>query len=224
MLNLITRIHDSKVIGLFFHTLPYCLSNELSGCATVLDLGCGPNSPIRYSKNVKYSVGVEVFKPYIEISKKNKVHNDYINKKISDLDFKNKSFDAVILIEVLEHIKKEDAEIILKKIEKWAKKKIIITCPNGFVGQKAVDNNKYQKHLSGWTVEEMRLKGYSVLGLAGLKLLRKEVEDLTMGDNLMNSIKYKPKFFWFVIATLSQIVTYFFPKYAFELFCVKKLN
>jgi len=38
------------------------LKKELEGCKTVLDLGCGPNSPIQYCS--VYSVGVELFEPY----------------------------------------------------------------------------------------------------------------------------------------------------------------
>lgn len=224
MKDLIDKFHKSKILGAIFHTLDYCLRKELKNCKSVLDLGCGPSSPLRYCKNINYSVGVESFQPYLEESKKKKIHSKYINKKIEDVDFPENSFDAVIMIEVLEHLREDVGLEILKKIEKWAKKKIIISSPNGFIPQKEVDNNFLQKHLSGWDYKKMKNLGFKIKGLAGLKYLRREGQGGSMEDNMINSVYFRPKHFWFVIATLSQIFTYFFPAIAFELFSVKKIN
>ena len=140
------------------------------------------------------------------------------------LDFPAKSFDAVIMIEVLEHLAKQNGMKILKSMEKWSKRKIIVTTPNGFLEQKELDNNVRQKHLSGWKINELEKFGFSIRGLAGLKFLRKERIHNTEEANLLSSIRYQPKLFWFIIAAISQIFAYRFPQYAFELFAVKKLN
>jgi len=221
MKRIINQLHQSRFLGRIFHTLDYCLQEGLKDCESVLDLGCGPSSPLQYCKNIKYSVGVEAFKPYLEQSRKRKIHTKYLNKKIEGLDFPEKSFDAVIMIEVLEHLPEKTGLAMLKKAEKWAKKKVIISSPNGFIPQKAVDNNPHQKHLSGWDYKKMKNLGYKVYGLAGLKFLRREVQNDSMADDLLTSIKFKPKFFWFIIATLSQIFVYNFPLLAFELFSTK---
>jgi len=220
-MGVINNLHKSKILGRVFHTLDYCLQKELQDCETVLDLGCGPSSPIQYCKNIKYSLGVEAFAPYLEESKKKEIHSKYSDKKIEELDFPENSFDAVIMIEVLEHLPENLGLEILKKAEKWAKKKLIVSSPNGFINQKEVDNNPLQKHLSGWNYKKMKELGFKSYGLAGLKFLRKEVENETMGDDLTTSIRFRPKFFWFILATLSQIFTYYFPYIAFELFSVK---
>ncbi|MGI5826648.1 MAG: class I SAM-dependent methyltransferase, partial [Patescibacteria group bacterium] len=222
MAGIINKLHQSRFFGKVFHTLIYCLQKELKDCETVLDLGCGPNSPIKYCKGIKYSVGVEVFKPYLIESKKRKIHTKYLNQKIEEVDFPEKSFDAVILIEVLEHLSEKQGREILKKAEKWAKKKVVVSSPNGFINQKEVDGNKYQKHLSGGSLQRMRDLGYESRGLAGLKFLRQEVQSDTMGDDLLTSIRFRPKFFWFMVATLSQTFSYFLPQVAFELFSVKR--
>jgi hypothetical protein len=86
---------------MLFHTVTYSLQQELKDCESVLDLGCGPDSPVKLCPNIKYSVGVETYKPYLTKSKKNKIHSKYVEKNIFDVDFKEKSFDAVILIEVI---------------------------------------------------------------------------------------------------------------------------
>lgn len=222
MQKLINKLYQSPILSFIIPTLSYCLKKELRDCKTVLDLGCGPSSPLQQCSNIEYSVGVEAFPPYLAESKKKKIHNIYLDKKIEELDFPPNSFDAVIMIEVLEHLPKDKAHLILKRAQKWAKKKIIISSPNGFINQKAIDDNPLQKHLSGWNYQEMHSLGFKVKGLAGLKFLRQEVQGNTMGDDITTSIRFRPRFFWFIIATVSQIITYSFPFLAFELFSVKK--
>lgn len=224
MKKIINKLHQSGIMGQIFHTLDYCLKNELSDCESVLDLGCGPSSPLQYCNNIKYSVGIEAFGPYLEATQKKRIHTEYVYRKIEEVDFPENKFDAVIILEVLEHLPKETGYAILKNAEKWARKKIVVSSPNGYISQKQVDGNYLQKHLSGWDYLEMKGLGFKIRGLAGLKILRQEVQSDTMGDDLMTSIKFKPRFFWFIIATFSQVFTYFLPKYAFELFSVKKLN
>lgn len=204
-----------------FHTTVYLLKSELTGCQTVLDLGCGPDSPIQYCPNINYSLGVEPYLPYLKKSRAKKIHSKYIQAKIETLTFPKKSFDAVIMIEVLEHLPKAVGLSVLKKAEGWAKKKVIITTPNGLVPQQEIDDNKLQKHLSGWTATQMSALGYKVRGLSGLKDLRSNQEKDSMNQDLTSSIRYSPKLIWFFLATLSQAVTYYFPKWAFEIFCSK---
>ncbi|HUW24347.1 MAG TPA: hypothetical protein VMW04_01835 [Patescibacteria group bacterium] len=83
-------------------------------------------------------------------------------------------------------------------------------------------NLPIQKHLSGWSFKKMRSLDYESRGLAGLKFLRQEVENESMGDDLTTSIRFWPRPFWFAVATLSQLITYFVPELAFELFSVKR--
>lgn len=224
MKKIINKLYNTSFFYRIFHTVAYCLKRELKDCKTVLDLGCGPSSPLQYSKNnIEYSIGVEMFAPYLEESKKRKIHTDYIEKRIEDVDFPEKSFDAVILIEVLEHLSEEKGYEILEKTSKWARKKVIISTPNGFLPQRARDNNPLQKHLSGWDIKTMNSLGFTCCGLAGFKFLRREAPLVVEEGDFMASIMHKPRFFWFIIATLSQLFTYRFPKSAFELFCVKKI-
>lgn len=217
-----SQLYYSPLLNRFFPTLVYCLKKELSDCETVLDLGCGADSPLKHCKNIKYSLGIEAFPPYLEKSKQQKIHTEYLHQKIEAVDFPDKSFDAVILIEVLEHLPKETGYKILKQAEKWAKKKIIFTTPNGFIAQSEIAGNELEKHISDWHYEEIKELGFKINGLAGLKYLRQERPGNT-NDNLLSSIRFKPKLFWFILAALSQALTYFWPKSAFEFFCVKNI-
>lgn len=69
-MKIINRLHHSRILGRIFHTLDYCLSQELNDCESVLDLGCGPSSPLERCVNIRYSVGIEAFEPYFKQAQK----------------------------------------------------------------------------------------------------------------------------------------------------------
>ncbi len=221
MERLIEKLYHNKLVGLLFHTSVYCLKRELRDCHSVLDLGCGPDSPIKYC-NVSYSIGVDAFEPYIEASKDKKVHNEYVLADITDLSFEPDSFDAVVLIEVLEHLAKEEGRALLEKVENWAKKKIVITMPNGYLPQSETSGNPYQVHRSGWTIEEVKNRGYKVYGMAGWKFLRREKIINGSQESVFSTIRFRPRLFWLIVSELTQAITYYFPKIAFEEFYVKR--
>jgi SAM-dependent methyltransferase len=205
-------------------TLDIELDHNLRDCSTVLDLGCGPNSPVGALKYLTTRVGVEPFGPYVELARSRGTHDQFHQKLITELDFEPASFDAVIMIDVIEHMTEEDGLNALQLAEKWARKKVIINSPNGFIAQKSLDGNPLQEHKSGWSYSRMKELGYHSRGLAGPKWLRQEVEAETMGDDLMTSIRFRPRFFWFVIATLLQPIVYRIPQFAFSLMSVKSLS
>lgn len=186
---------------------------ELFGCDSILDLGCGPDSPIK-NCNASLKVGVELFDAYLEESKNKKIHNQYIKEDVTKVCFKAKSFDAVIMIDVLEHLTKEDGYKLMKKMENWAKKKIIIFTPNGYVYQDGYDSNMLQNHKSGWTAKELESAGFKVFGMNGPKGLR----------GYMASIKYRPIYFWMFVSDLMQKIVYYFPNFAFQLLAVKNIK
>jgi len=120
----------------------------------------------------------------------------------------------VIALDVLEHLSKEEGYELLKKMERWARKKVIIFTPNGYVYQDGYDNNPFQEHKSGWGVKELEELGFKVFGINGWKKLR----------GYKASIKYKPSFLWERISDLTQKITYYYPKLAFQLFAVKEIE
>ncbi|MBD3366175.1 methyltransferase domain-containing protein [candidate division WWE3 bacterium] len=220
----IKSLYQNAFLERIFKTHLYLLKRELAEMNSVLDLGCGPNSPLQNCPGIQYSLGVDAFSPYLERSREKNIHNDYLLQNIKDLKFDENSFEAVLLLDVLEHLPKEEGLAMLGKAQRWAKNKVIVSTPNGFIKQPSVDKNPLQKHLSGWTVKDFKNLGFSVRGLAGLRFLRKAKEEGdSMDDDILVSMKYKPRLFWFFIAVLSQTITYFWPKKAFGLFCVKDL-
>jgi hypothetical protein len=114
------------------------LKSELTTCNSVLDLGCGYNSPIQHC-NVPFSVGVELFDPYLQESKRRAIHNEYIKANIMKVELKPKCFDAVVAIEVLEHLTKEEGYTLIERMERWSRKKVVVTTPNGYLPQDSYD-------------------------------------------------------------------------------------
>ena len=70
--KLYSALYHNKFLEKIFHTTVYNLKRDLKDCKSVLDLGCGKDSPLQYCKSIKYSVGVEAFKPSLEASKSKK--------------------------------------------------------------------------------------------------------------------------------------------------------
>jgi hypothetical protein len=197
----------------FFPSWISYLKKELSDCNTVLDLGCGNNSPIQYC-NISFSVGVDIFEPYLKESESKGIHSKYIKGDIRKIKFNPKSFDAILCKDVLEHLTKDEGCKLIKKMEKWARKKVIIITPNGYIYQNGYDNNPLQAHKSGWSVDELKNLGFKTFGINGWKKLK----------GYRGVIKYKPVFLWRRFSDLTQKITYRRPKLAFQLLAIKILN
>ncbi|MEI6126945.1 MAG: methyltransferase domain-containing protein [Pseudomonadota bacterium] len=225
--KVIGALRKSKIPGGIVHTLDYCLQSELNDCSSALDLGCGPSSPLQHCRSIAYSVGVETFLPYLNASKEKSIHSEYVHHSIQDVSFSAKSFDAVIMLEVIEHLPEEEGLKILCKAEKWANKKIIISTPQGFFPMGDVDGNSYQQHLSGWEVQRFRGLGFNKIhGMSGAKcmyLKQNTVHSMQNPNELFANIRFKPKKIFYLLNAIAQIGTYYFPRHAFGLFAVKTL-
>lgn len=192
------------------------IENKLEGCKTILDIGCGDSSPLRLLSKEYDKTGIDGHKQSLELSKKRGIHNQYIQLDVRKLStkIKPKSYDAVIALDIIEHLPKKEGYLFLKSLERIARKVVILNTPNGFVEQHN-ENNNLQEHLSGWSVDNFRAKGYQVLGMYGLKSLRGE------GGNL----KLKPTFIWGIISILTHYVfTRNNPESAFSLMAIKKFR
>jgi len=191
------------------------LKKELSSSRKVLDLGCGPNSPLHLIRNNPkpldvYAVGVDIFSPYIEMNRAHPIHSEYLQADIFDIDFPDNSLDCAILLDVIEHFDKDNFLKFLPKLQKIAKK-IIILVPNGFIQQEMYDDNDHQEHKSGWTFDEMSELGFDCVGLNGLRILR--------GEHAVARIK--PLFLGELLCGMTRPFLFNKPKLAFHLFCVK---
>lgn len=158
------------------------LGHELKGCHRILDLGCGPSSYLENLpyKGFRYSVGVDGYQPSLDECKRKGLHDEHICVDIMNASFPDKSFDAVMCCQCIEHLTPKDADILLHRMEQWARKKILITTPNceeGFAlapedeahspGFDRYSDKNLMRHISGWTTDSFRLQGFKVRGYQG---------------------------------------------------------
>ena len=160
---------------------------------TILDVGCGQGKPmllIKMRMKVKKAVGVDLFNPYIEEAKQLKTHDEFIIQDVRKINFKPKSFDIVLSSHVIEHLPKKDALELLAKMEKIARKQIIIASPIGEMYHPAVDGNELQIHLSSFTPEEFKKRGYKTLNYGWSWLLGEEGLVHTIRNDFIRKLLY----------------------------------
>lgn len=190
------------------------LRTILSDCKTILDLGCGELSPIRFVSARTY--GVDAHKSSIVKAKKIGTHDFFKLLDVRNLSdyFRPKSFDAVVALDLIEHLSKEEGYKLIRGMEQLASKKVIIFTPNGFLPQKG-EGLHLNEHLSGWQVDEMRKLKYKVIGVFGHKFFR----------SANHKIRFKPEAFWGLLSEASNwLYTRWYPQYATALLCIKKLK
>lgn len=218
--------YRTPAVARLLHTTPSCLEDALDGCRTVLDLGCGARSPVPAACRGR-TVGVDLFEPALRSAHRARTHDALVMADLSSVEFGERSVDAVVLVEVLEHLAKPEGRHLLDRAERWARRRVVVTTPNGFVPQVALEGNPHQAHLSGWSVGEMQARGYRARGLAGLKQLRKENDhDVVQGDQdaMLASIRLRPRPLWLGVSAASQLITYRVPRLSFGVLYVRDVG
>ncbi|NCT56189.1 MAG: hypothetical protein GW760_00495 [Legionella sp.] len=135
---------------------------------TVLDIGAGIY-PKTFIKPQLY-ICVEPFHEYVqELNKNIGMQNDQLFVVLNgDWDFAVSQFgensvDTVFLIDVIEHLDKEEGVRLLALTEKIARKQVVIFTPLGFIAQETLHGGKdawglngaaWQEHKSGWMPED----------------------------------------------------------------------
>lgn len=142
------------------------------GKLTFLDLGCGTGAAgnLLNPKKIHQFTGVDIYKPYLNICKKKGNYQKLIQADIIKMKFKKESFDVVLLLQVIEHLGKRAGIELLRKATKIAKKSIVVSVPNGYSYQEEYDGSTYHKHVSSWSVSDLRRLGFKVYG-QGLKFI-----------------------------------------------------
>ena len=189
------------------------LRRELDGMGSVLDVGCGSDSPLQFVHQAGRKVGVDAFAPSIEASRARGLHDEYLQMELQGLDLPPKSYDAVVLLDLIEHFEKAEGIEFLARLEGIARRKVLLFTPNGFLTQPPYEDNPWQLHRSGWTAPELRGLGYRVEGALGWKALRGE----------LHRPRFHPWPLWERVANASRLVTGSRPELDAGLLAVKDL-
>jgi SAM-dependent methyltransferase len=182
---------------------------------SILDVGCGKGDPMKFiNRNGSfYTVGLDIFRPYLLEAKRSRSHQDYILCDVGIMPIKERAFDVVLCIEVLEHLRREDGVKLIKSMEKVARKQVIMTTPVNRYKQKAYDGNPYQEHKYVWSVDEIKRFGYSVKG-AGMQGIPGE-------DGLVYKIPTFLKPILHILWVFMSVFTFYKPNYAGHMICIK---
>jgi SAM-dependent methyltransferase len=206
-INLRSRLHQHYV-GLLAH--------ELKGCRDALDLGCGAEPYLGECDSIESVIGVDGSYSSCRSARRANKYGSVVQAVLPDLPFKERSVDAVTLLQVVEHLPKDVASDLIVKAERLARRKIIITTPNGFVRQEAYDENPFQEHLSGWSIEDLQQRGYTVWGMEGPKAARrKESAEVLSPQRLLSVL---------ISFGLCEAYLQNRPQHAFQLLAVKTVG
>jgi ubiquinone/menaquinone biosynthesis C-methylase UbiE len=181
---------------------------------TLLDVGCGNNSPIlRFGRRPTWSVGVDLYRPWLEESRTKGIHDEYVEANILEIDqrFEPGQFQVVLACDVLEHFAVADGASLLAQMATIASDRVVVLTPNGFVPQGETFGNPFEVHRSGWTPKMLQAHGFEVAGLNGVRWLRGE----------LGTARVRPRRVGEALAVWSQPFARRFPATAFHLLASK---
>ena len=160
--------------------IPYVLP-LVDGCK-LLDVACGKGKwgfllnvdfwytysgrPLK-KKQLEYSVGVDIYLPYLRFAKRHRAYDEVVLCDGLHLPFCAKVFEVSLAAEMLEHLQKKEAAMLLQEIERVSSKSTIITVPRqplGILSQDKKDKNVHEKHRSKWSSRELAAFGYTSIG------------------------------------------------------------
>ncbi|MDO8657107.1 MAG: class I SAM-dependent methyltransferase [Candidatus Levybacteria bacterium] len=132
----------------------------------VLDLGCGLGTAGELFNNKKNHnfTGIDFFQPYLNICKRNGYYRSVIKADLTKIKLLSRSYDVVLLLQVLEHLTDKEARLLLKQVTAAARECIIISLPNGHCDQGQYDQNRSHIHKSTWFHEQLEALGFKVYG------------------------------------------------------------
>jgi len=158
--------------GLFLGTMsssylidPFILSLFIEKEKSILDIGCGRGKwgyLIKTShKPPSFIVGGDIDQNNVCFVKEHKIYDYVVQFDGRYLPFRDKAFDIVLVLEVIEHMEKSDGRKLLNEAERVSKEKVIVSTP--------LRGARYwytaEHHPSRWTVSDLRKLGYTVRGV-----------------------------------------------------------
>ena len=140
------------------------LWDNTAGCTAVVEFGAGFFQQLsRVHSDVKYRVGLEIYKPYHVNAKFTKCLMILADMCDFDLHLKSKHYDCAMFIDSLEHLAMEDAEFLISRV-KAKFNKILLMIPEGEHPQtKDVTGHgghQEQTHRSTWRVADVEALGF----------------------------------------------------------------
>lgn len=191
------------------------LGAALRGCDSALDVGCGPASPLRAAGFPGLLVGVDVSSSTLRAARVADPGAMLVRADAATAGrlFRPRSFDAVVALDLIEHLEREPAFALIAALERLARRRVVLFTPNGWVPQPPAPDNPYQEHRSGFTVDDLRALGYRVRGIHGLGWLCGPYAE----------VRWRPRALWRRASDLTAPIVWRVPRLAFALLGVKEV-
>ena len=141
---------------------------------SLIDVGCGRGivgAMTRIYRAPKRLVGVDIFQEYIDFCEKYTIYDELycLDLRQTPLPFQDQEFSVATCIETIEHLPKKLGEQLLDDLGRIADTVIVSTPSNYFRQPKShTEHNPFQAHISKWTIEDFKKRGYNVKGVGDL--------------------------------------------------------
>ncbi|MHC4475127.1 MAG: methyltransferase domain-containing protein [Planctomycetota bacterium] len=149
------------------HDLQFLVRNVVDRAESVLEVGCGLGAYLeRYTNAGQRVVGVEPYLPYLEESSKRVPWAEFQHMDaLTYFAQSQEKFDCVLLIDVVEHLEKDQAVRMVQEAIKHCKKIVFCQTPFGRHVQDhdpwGMDGHYWQTHKSTWDSSNLRELGFS---------------------------------------------------------------
>lgn len=152
-----------------------CLHTCLSDCDSVLELGCGTGDKLAATP-CALRVGVDAFRPYIDMATMKwgpRIHELHLAEASEFMAKELRIFDAILMIDFLEHLDKVTAVQLLARCRLSARRKIIVFIPLGECPQDhdsySLGGDSWQTHRATWSVDDLAGEGFDVAQWQGYR-------------------------------------------------------
>ena len=135
---------------------------------SLIDVGCGRGivgAMTRIYRSPRRLVGVDIFQEHIDFCEKYTIYDELhrLDLRQTPLPFHDREFSVATCIETIEHLSKRHGEQLLEELRRIADI-VIVSTPSSFFRQPKnhIAHNPFQAHVSKWTVDDFKKRGYSI--------------------------------------------------------------
>ncbi len=145
------------------------LARVLQPGFSVLDVGCSDG---RGSELLTGADGCDIYRPALETARRVGRRRRPVQGDLRHLPYRDRSYDLVVALDVVEHFEKPDALAVIAEMERVARQTVVVMTPSGFVPQPPGENEPWQEHRCGFAASELTALGFRVEGVGGPAALR----------------------------------------------------